>query len=536
MEQTAQTAEGVPGDLITAEAKNHFGIEYLFPFQRLVISNILRTACVEGFAPVPFMNPVTGEAELIDTAPHQIVILPTGAGKSLCFMLPARMLPGPTLVIFPLLSLIADQARRVKEAGMEAAVLRGGQSQAERDGLWRQILEGSIHMVLTNPETALQDGTLSKIRKAGFSHLVIDEMHTVSEWGETFRPVYLDIGRLTAEAGIPIVTAFTATASDLITDKVKRIVFPDLSPNVVSANPDRPNIGYTVIPSICKEYDLARLLSRKSREGAVQTARPALIFCRSRVGAEMTARYLRRRLGEKEIYFYHAGLTREEKKSVEEWFFTSDNGILAATCAYGMGVDKKNIRTVIHRDLSPSIESYLQESGRGGRDRAQAEAVLLYSGEDREAMDRIENAQERQRYAALLRFAEDTGRCRREGLLELLGARPEACFGCDVCRGTVQTAAAGLREIITFVTKRKRRYTKGEAIHILAGQKTYEVQTKELWQERFFGLLRGWTRDEIAAVITELLKRGRIKEGWKPLWRERLTAGGRGGKQVQPVP
>ncbi len=520
---------------ITAAAKEHFGIDYLFPFQRLVISNILRAAGVEGFAPAPFVNPVTGEKETMDTSPHQIVILPTGAGKSLCFMLPARMLTGPTLVIFPLLSLMADQARRVQEAGMKAAVLKGGQNPKERDRLWQAIKEKRIDMVLTNPETALQPATLREITRTDFSHLVIDEMHTVSEWGESFRPVYLEIGKLPEDADIPIVTAFTATASDLITEKVKQIVFPGLSPNIITANPDRPNIGYTVLPSICKDHDLFRLLASAPLYQTVESEnsftdkhtpsvqRPALIFCRSRVGTEMTARYLRRRLGEAEIYFYHAGLSKDEKKDVEEWFFSSDDGILLATCAYGMGVDKKNIRTVIHRDLPPSIESYLQESGRAGRDRKQAEAILLFADEDTAALQRIEGQQEKDRYTALLQFAETGDRCRREGLLKLLGARPEACFGCDVCRGAIASDAAGRKEILTFIRKRKRRYTPHQIVHILAGKKTYLVQSDELWKEKYFGCLSDWSHEEIETAIGTLFREGVIKTAHKRLWQNRCT-------------
>lgn len=517
-------------DPITSAAKEYFGIDYLFPFQRLIISNILRAAGAPGFQSKPYKNPVTGKVETVDRIPHQIVILPTGAGKSLCFMLPARMLPAPTLVIFPLLSLIADQKRRVEEAGMKAAVLQGGQDTAERDKLWRDIEAGQINMVLTNPETALQEHTLRRISDAGFSHLVIDEMHTVSEWGESFRPTYLDIGKLTAKTGIPIVTAFTATASDLITEKVKKIVFPGLSPNIVTANPDRPNIGYTVFPSICKDYDLARLLApdnivTDSRDSAAQllpVRRPAIVFCRSRTGAEMTAAYLRRRLQEDEIYFYHAGLDREEKTAVEEWFFTSESGILTATCAYGMGVDKKNVRTVIHRDLPPSVESYLQESGRGGRDRKQAEAILLYSEEDRSILTKMEGGQEKSRYSALLKYAEDTKRCRRVGLLGLLGAQPEACFGCDVCRRRVLPSAAGKEVISAFIKKRRRRYTVDEAVHILAGGKTYKIQIEELWQEEYFGALTGWEREEIELAITTLIREGSIKEAHKTIWQSRL--------------
>ena len=513
----------LPHDPLTDAAADHFSISYLFPYQRLVISNILRASGVEGFAPKVFINPVTGEEDTLDTTPHQIVILPTGAGKSLCFMLPARMLAGPTLVIFPLLSLMADQERRVREAGMEAAVLRGGQPVAERNALWQKIEKGNVQMVLTNPETALQEETFRRIASAGFSHLVIDETHTVSEWGEQFRPVYLEIGRIVKETNIPVVTAFTATASELIVEKVKKIVFPGLSPNVITANPDRPNISYRVIPSICKEYDLARLLDRHSRPGSVK--RPALVFCRSRVGAEMTARYLRKRLQEEEIYFYHAGLEKGEKTRIEEWFFSSEDGILAATCAYGMGVDKKNIRTVIHRDLSPSVESYLQESGRGGRDRGPAEGVLIFGEEDGKAAARIGSPREKARYEALLRFAEDREKCRRENLLALLGSLPEGGFGCDVCAGTVQKMPAGEEEIVRFIRRYRRGYTRSETVNILSGRLTPEAREKELWLNPQFGALQGWLREEIDAAVDELERKGRIRAASKLLWGKALTLG-----------
>ena len=347
-------------DPLASLAKKHFGIDYLFPFQRLAVFNILEAAGVPGFAPEPRTNPVTGEPEIPDTRPHQIIILPTGAGKSLCFMLPALLLKGATLVVFPLLSLIADQARRLTEAKMQPGILRGEQSKAEREEVWRGVESGKIKMVLTNPETALSPKVLPKLREQNIQHLVIDEMHTVSEWGESFRPVYLEIGRLAQEACIPLVTAFTATASPLILEKVKKIVFPGLSPNIITANPDRPNISYRVIPCLSKNHELVNLLreekevtlrtlgvQRKKRKKSLASPRtlhgslpgikrPAIVFCSSRTGTELTAALLRRRLREDQIYFYHTGLTKEEKAKIEKWFFDSDDGILTATCAYGI--------------------------------------------------------------------------------------------------------------------------------------------------------------------------------------------------------
>jgi len=322
-------------DPITEMAAEHFGISYLFPYQRLVISNILEAAGVPGFAPEPSVNPVTGEEETRDTSPHQIVILPTGAGKSLCFMLPSLLLAGPTLVVFPLLSLIADQARRLVKAGMKPGILRGGQPKAEREAVFEGARKGDIKMILTNPETALNPAVLQELAALHVRHLVIDETHTVSEWGETFRPIYLDVGHLAIEAGIPMVTAFTATASPLILKKVKEIIFPDTSPNIIAANPDRPNIAYRVIPVISKMRELTAMLAVTS-DTAVK--RPVIVFCGSRRQTELLAASLRQRLETDQVFFYHAGLSKAEKTKVEEWFFTSTDGVLVATCAYGIGV------------------------------------------------------------------------------------------------------------------------------------------------------------------------------------------------------
>ena len=386
---TTTTATGLDPDPLDTAALERLGISSLFPYQRLVATNILRAAGADGYSARHSVNPVTGEVEIEDAVTDQIVILPTGAGKSLCFMLPAVMLAGITVIVFPLLSLMADQLRRLEERGIPARILRGGQERQERDETFAALEKGSVSILITNPETLKIETTLERLENCIIDHLVIDETHTVFEWGSTFRPSYLDLHTIYERLDIRVVTAFTATASKLVLDEVKTILFPDRSPHLITADPDRPNIAYRVIPSICKDHDLVRLLRRPEREpgrpdptsqvppGSLPLPRPALVFCRTRRGAEETARTLRYLLDEKEIYFYHAGLERDEKKRIEEWFFSSRNGILTATCAYGMGVDKSDIRTVVHKDPAPSVEAYLQESGRGGRDRKQAYAVLL---------------------------------------------------------------------------------------------------------------------------------------------------------------
>lgn len=290
-------------DQLNIRAQRMFGINYLFPYQRLVVSNI-----IEGKS--------------------QIVILPTGAGKSLCFTLPSQLLPGVTLVVFPLLSLMSDQARRLEEQGIAVGILRGGQNRTERENVWSECSNGRIKIVLTNPETAMTESVKNHLKSLTVSHLVIDEAHTVSEWGESFRPAYLAIKDLQTEISVPLLTAFTATASSVILEKLRNLLFPVDMPHLVQAVPDRPNIRYSVIPALSKDHELRTLASNSDR--------PIIVFCRSRAGTELTSRMLRHCLNQSEVFFYHAGLEKDEKKTVEKWFFDSKDGILCATCAYGI--------------------------------------------------------------------------------------------------------------------------------------------------------------------------------------------------------
>ncbi|MDR1910046.1 MAG: RecQ family ATP-dependent DNA helicase, partial [Spirochaetaceae bacterium] len=451
-------AEEAGRDPVSLAAAEFFGLSYLFPYQRLVTANILEAAAAQGISVRwPAGAPDAGDgaedagAEDADRAAYgrQIVILPTGAGKSLCFQLPAMLLEGATLVLYPLLSLMADQERRLRERGFAPVLLRGGQSREEREEIWRKVRSGESSFIIANPEVLLTPAVLDRLGGLGIVHVVIDEAHCVSEWGESFRPSYLEIGTiLRAVRGggerEPLVTAFTATASAPVLERIERYIFGDGEAggrsgqaHRIIGNPGRINISYSALGCLVREAAVRDLIR--------VNARPAIVFCSSRPGTESLARNLRIDLEDRNIRFYHAGLSREEKKLTEEWFFESRNGVLVSTCAYGMGVDKPNIRTVIHRDCPPSVEAYLQESGRAGRDGKPSRAVLLWGPDDAQALRRAKTPADRQRLGALLDYARNAGRCRREALLELLnyegeGESPESGC-CDVCDGTALDAA-----------------------------------------------------------------------------------------------
>jgi ATP-dependent DNA helicase RecQ len=490
-------------DPLTQTAKERFGISYLFPYQHLVITNILRSS---GYF---------GEEEQEEAPRHQVVLLPTGAGKSLCFMLPACLLEGLTIVVFPLLGLMADQLRRVEDARMKGALLKGGMSQSEKAKIWTSLEDGSLNMLLTNPEMLILPEVREKLKHVKIAHLVLDEAHTIPEWGETFRPACLKLGEVLPELAAQQITAFTATASPQILEKIKSILFSEVDFNLVMANPDRVNIHYEVLPVLSRMQTLTQLVPRIDR--------PAIIFCSSRRQTEQCALYLRQRLDDQEIRFYHAGLSKELRTDLENWYFESENGILAATCAYGLGMDKPNIRTVIHYTLPSSVEAYLQESGRAGRDRQPCRAILLYHPSDRLREAENPRTDLRERYEKLLTFAEDSETCRRESLLAILEAVPEDCNSCDVCKGeviTVDPTEDAIKKIVRFYRK---RFSTRMLKDFLLGRYSREIQQGRYQHSPGFSLLKDWDTDDVNDLIKALVLSGTIRTFRRGSWKGKLT-------------
>ncbi len=484
-------------DRATLAARKAFGITYLFPWQRIVIANILDA--VEG-------NFDGMEEDEINDAVcngRQIVLLPTGAGKSLCFLTPALLLDGPTLVIYPLLALMADQKRRMEEGCLEAVTFRGGQTEDEREENFRK-LETGARIILANPEVLQNKALVERLSRCGIKHIAIDEAHCVSEWGDSFRPSYLTLGQIIKDLGVKVVTAFTATASPTVLSRVSQVLF-DGDAHIVRSDSDRPNIHYNVINAYDKKRAAFRL--------AITEQKPLLIFCGTRAKSEDMARELAAYYGPDRVRFYHAGLEREEKTATEKWFYDRDDGILCCTCAYGMGVDKKDIHTVIHLEASPNAEAYIQEAGRAARDGSIGKAILLWGPED---SARVGKFGKDTRQWVMKKFAESET-CRRQVLLDALGGEQAVCDGCDVCeRGRPADFPEDADFVLNFIRSHRKLYSREE----LVDEAEARINRRDVIR---FGMCI-WESGDISEILDSLEKEKLIRRCLWP-WYGKIDCG-----------
>lgn len=492
METVTVDEEFKSDDYVTQTAYENFGIKYLYPWQRLVVANIMEA--------YEYQKNKDLFEDLDDDSfckGRQIVLLPTGAGKSLCFQIPALLLDGPSLIIYPLLALMTDQQRRMEEGSLRSVIFRGGQSLEERELNFEKIKNGA-QIILANPEVLQSDALLEQLKNVGIKHIAIDEAHCVSEWGDSFRPAYLGLGKVIKTINPPMITAFTATASPSVLSRVAEILF-DGEAHIVRSESDRTNIHYFV-----------KLASAKKKEALVLARtelRPMIIFCGTRDKTEDMAQELNVCFGSGTARFYHAGLEKAEKEDTEKWFYNSKNGILCATCAYGMGVDKKDIKTVVHLEAPATAEAYIQEAGRGGRDGSVAKAILLWSLEDSLNYSVYAKGS---REAAMREFAETTD-CRRQVLLDALGAEQAVCSGCDLCNARKMSYkeqqknlyVADWQSTYSIIKKAKNVYSEEEIEDKLFEQMN-EKNRKEIG-------VNIWTHQDTVEVVNQLKDSGKVE-------------------------
>ncbi|MEM9044331.1 MAG: DNA helicase RecQ [Pseudomonadota bacterium] len=381
----------------------------------------------DGFRP--------GQQEIVDAVTsgrHVLAIMPTGGGKSLCYQLPALMRDGLTVVISPLIALMRDQVAALREAGVEAGSLSSANDPHETDRVFDALETGRLKLLYLAPERLANAGAQALLARSRVSLLAVDEAHCVSQWGHDFRPDYLRIGALRKALGNVQTAAFTATADEGTRTEIVSRLF-DATPEIFLRGFDRPNLH---LAFEAKQSPQSRVLSFiRKRPG-----QSGIVYCASRKKTESLAAALTRE--GIDALAYHAGLDHETRSDRQDRFTRADGVVMTATIAFGMGVDKPDIRYVIHADLPKTMESYYQEIGRAGRDGLPADTLTLYGTDDiklrRRQIDETDAPAERkkadhQRLNALLALAE-TPVCRRQTLLAYFGEiQPEPCGNCDLC-------------------------------------------------------------------------------------------------------
>ncbi|MFN4099417.1 MAG: RecQ family ATP-dependent DNA helicase, partial [Pararhodobacter sp.] len=366
-----------------------------------------------------------------------LAIMPTGGGKSLCFQLPALAREGLTVVISPLIALMRDQVRGLQEAGVSAAALTSGNTREETDEIFAALDDRRLKLLYIAPERLASSGTTALLRRSDCRLIAVDEAHCVSQWGHDFRPDYLRIGELRQALGVPL-AAFTATADAATRQEIIDRLFAGRDPSSFLRGFDRPNIRLAfAVKDNPRKQILAFAAARKGQSG--------IVYCATRARTESLARALED--DGHTAQAYHGGMEDWERRKVETLFQTEEGLIVCATVAFGMGVDKPDIRWVAHADLPKSIEAYYQEIGRGGRDGLPADTLTLYGQDDirlrRSQIDESNAPPERReadhgRLNTLLGLAEATA-CRRRMLLAYFGELSEPCGNCDLCESPVKT-------------------------------------------------------------------------------------------------
>ena len=441
------------------ELKDKLGITYLLPHQELVVTHI-----------------AVNEENNKET--KLLAVLPTGSGKSICFLAPLIFIKGVVLCIYPLLSLMADQERRMKAMNIPAATLKGGMDRNEKEKIIEALIKGKYKVLITNIEMLLS--LIKHPRYAPLwkmiSTIVIDEVHTTVTWGDTFRPSYKELPEVIKKINPRHILAFTATLDDTMYATIQDRVFLGEKPYIVKASSDRNNIFYHSVHTLKMEDDLLRLLRNKAY-------RPSVVFCPSREETERIAFFLCKH-GIK-CLFYHAGLDKERRKAIEDKFSYSTQYVLSATNAYGMGVDKKDIRSVIHIYLPQKADEFLQESGRCGRDGEEAHSFVLWKSTEQSELKDIFSS----------------GKCIRNALLKKMGEETEhdECGLCSACTSD------------GFVPSGEKEILKETNRHIFRTRKNVIKRLKKKSLFNPFPSLCTWSEKEIERGIDEMVSSFDIK-------------------------
>ena len=434
-----------------------------------------------------------------------LAIMPTGGGKSLCFQIPALLREGVTLVVSPLIALMRDQVRGLQAAGVAAGALTSGHTQEETDSVFQALAAGQLKLLYLAPERLASTAMQAALKRYNIALIAVDEAHCVSQWGHDFRPDYLRIGELRRALNVPV-AAFTATADRDTQQEIIERLFAGSQPQVFLRGFDRPNIhlAFTAKDSPRRQI-LDFVAPRKGQSG--------IVYCGTRAKTQALSAALNE-AGHRACY-YHGAMEAEDRRIVEGRFANEDGLIVVATVAFGMGVDKPDIRWVAHADLPKSIESYYQEIGRAGRDGGPAETLTLYGPED----IRLRRAQIDEGLAPVERRAADHGRlnallglaealiCRRQTLLAYFDETTLPCGHCDLCDAPPDRfeATEAVRKALSAMLRSDERFGGGHVIDILLGNKTNKICAHGHDFLSTFGVGKEFSKSQWQAIFRQMM-------------------------------
>ena len=457
---------------------------------------------------------------------NTLCVMPTGAGKSICYQVPALLLDRPSIVVSPLTALMDDQAAGLAANGVQAAVIHSGRSREDNVAAWQAFKAGEAKLLYMSPERLMTDRMLSALDSVSPAMFIVDEAHCISKWGASFRPEYEMLEALKTRFPDAVIGAFTATADEATRADIAAKLFKGEG-DVLVHGFDRPNLSLAVAPKQGWKKQLMRFL--ESRREAC-----GIVYCLSRKQTEEVASLLR---GEGyRALPYHAGLSPEMRREHQEVFMAESGVVMVATIAFGMGIDKPDIRYVLHLSLPGSMEAYYQEIGRAGRDGAPAEAMMLYSMadarmrrqfiEDEGASD-DHRRREHKRLDALLAYCEAT-QCRRVALLAYFGEMDaQACGNCDICLNPPELVD-GTREaqmLFSAIARTGERFGGGHITDILRGSATDKVLARGHDSLPTFGIGADKAKTYWQGLIRQMLAGG---------WLE-LDIGGYGALTLTPA-
>ncbi len=438
------------------------------------------------------------------------VLMPTGGGKSLCYSIPSVVMPGVTIVISPLISLMKDQVDALRHNGISAAYLNSSLDDQTQQDIINQVLRGDISMLYIAPERLVQPHFLNLLSQLNINFFAIDEAHCISQWGHDFRTEYRQLSMIRQQFAPKPIMALTATA----TDRVKADIVTQLSlrqPQVLVSSFFRPNLTYSVQPKQqVKDSILQYVLERPGEAG--------IIYCQSRSNVEKLASFLQEH-GVKAAT-YHAGLSDEDRASHQEQFKNDEVQIITATVAFGMGIDKSNVRFVLHESAPRSLEHYYQESGRAGRDGQPSQCVMYFSSGDlqlyrqfNQSLPPAEQDQANLKLGQVQRFAMSSV-CRHHQLLEYFSEQSlnQSCSSCDNCLTPRQTFDATVltQKVLSCVYRLGRPYSPTYITKILTGKSDEQIERRQHNQLSVFGIIADYKETQLRQVLLELSEQGYV--------------------------